>query len=62
MNESTPVSQRVPDRISELSAGPNVVEHPGGVTQYAPAKYEIVHTIEDRNGVPREHRMIREDH
>lgn len=61
VNESTPLDQRVPDRTTELSTGPRIVEHPGGITQYLPAKYEVVQTIEDRHGVVHEYKITRED-
>jgi hypothetical protein len=60
VNESTPMDQRAPERTTELSDGPKLVIH-GGISQYLPAKYEVVHTIEDKNGNPREYKMIRED-
>lgn len=61
VNESTPLDQRVPERTKELSDGPKLVIHPDGISQYLPAKYEVVHTVEDRNGNPREYKIIRED-
>jgi len=61
VNESTPMDQRVPERTSEMSDGPNKVELMGGITQYKPAKYEITQTVENRAGVPVDHKIIRED-
>lgn len=61
VNESTPADQRVPERTTELSDGPKIVEHFGGITQYQPAKYEQVRVVEDRHGNPVEHKIIRED-
>jgi hypothetical protein len=62
VNESTPMAQRNPDRVEELSPGPNTQEIYGGITTYLPAKYEQVQVVENRAGVPVEHKIIREDH
>jgi hypothetical protein len=60
VNASTPVEQREKSR-SDLTDGPDRVKLPGSVTQYKPAKYEIVTMTEDRHGNPVEHKIIRED-
>jgi hypothetical protein len=61
VNESTPMDQRVPDRLHELSEGPRTEELFGGITTYRPAKYEQVRVVENRAGEPVEHKIIRED-
>jgi hypothetical protein len=61
VNESTPMDQRVPDRTTEMSDGPKIVEHPGGITQFLPARYVVVRYIEDRHGNMVEHKIIREN-
>jgi hypothetical protein len=61
VNESTPMDQRVPDRVAEMSEGPNKQKF-GNLTTFAPAKYEMVQVVEDRHGNPREHKIVREDH
>lgn len=61
VNESTPMDQRVPERTTEMSAGPRTQEVYGGIISFLPAKYEVIKTIEDRHGNPVEHKIIRED-
>jgi hypothetical protein len=61
VNESTPMDQRVPDRITEVGTGPNTAEVYGGITTYLPARYEQVQVVENRAGEPVEHKIIRED-
>lgn len=61
VNESTPMAERVIHKTTELSAGPNTLEIPGGITSYQPARYEQVRVVEDRFGNPVEHKIIRED-
>jgi hypothetical protein len=61
LNATTPADQRVPDRLTELSDGPNTKEIYGGITTYLPAKYEQVQIVENKAGVPVEHKIIRED-
>jgi hypothetical protein len=61
VNESTPMDQRAPDRISEMSEGPNTKEIYGGITSYLPAKYPVTKVIENKRGEPVEHTIIRED-
>jgi hypothetical protein len=61
LNASTPKDQRVPDRTTEMSEGPQTAEVYGGITTYLPARYEQVRVVENRHGDPVEHTIIRED-
>lgn len=60
VNASTPTEQREKSR-SDMTDGPDRVKLMGSITQYKPAKYEIVRVIEDSKGNPVEHKIIRED-
>jgi hypothetical protein len=60
INASTPMDQRVPDRTTELSEGPNRTKF-GSLTTYGPARYEQAQVVENRRGEPVEHKIIRED-
>lgn len=61
VNESTPMDQRVPDRLTQVGTGPVTEELFGGITTYRPAKYEQTRVVEDRHGNPVEHKIVRED-
>jgi hypothetical protein len=60
INASTPMDQRVSDRTTELSEGPNKAKF-GNITTYQPARYAITQVVENRKGEPVEHPIIRED-
>lgn len=59
-NESTPMDQRVPDRTTEMSKGPNISKN-GSITTYNPSRYE--HTVHQKNGEGQmeKHTVIIED-
>jgi hypothetical protein len=61
VNESTPLDQRVPDRITEVGDGPVTEEIYGGITTYRPARYTQEQTVMDRHENPVTHSIIRED-